>query len=256
MSSADRTPPRGLRSRDPEGGRLREPRTCRRGLAVPSSRRPPAANVGRTAQRADSRAAASRTSTSSARPVSSPKEMWSVPSVTRAGNPVRSVAAALARSTSAGSSVLDRRGRRRAPPFCAARSAALTVMPSCTIRRASRRRASSSGRDEHRPRMPLAQVAAGEHPEHLLGQLEQAEPVRDRRLRASDALGEVAERQLELVDERRVRAGLLDRGELLAGDVLDQAEEKGVAGRRRRARARAASACPPLGRHASAARRR
>ena len=77
--------------------------------------------------------------------------------------------------------------------------------------------------------MALGQLAAGDHPEHLLGQLEQAQPVRDRGLGAADPVGDVSERELELVDERGVRTRLLDRRELLAGDVLDQGEKERVA---------------------------
>ena len=70
---------------------------------------------------------------------------------------------------------------------------------------------------------------ARKHPQHVLGELEQPQSVRDRGLRPSDALRDVAERELELVDERGIGARLLDRRELLAGDVLDEAEEKRVA---------------------------
>ena len=82
---------------------------------------------------------------------------------------------------------------------------------------------------ENRPRVSLGQLPAGDHPEHLLGQLEQPQPVRDRRLGAADPLGDVAERELELVHERGVRARFLDRGELLPGDVLDEREQERVA---------------------------
>ena len=44
-----------------------------------------------------------------------------------------------------------------------------------------------------------------------------------------DPLGHLAERELELVDERRVRARLLDGGKVLASDVLDEREEQRVA---------------------------
>jgi hypothetical protein len=77
--------------------------------------------------------------------------------------------------------------------------------------------------------MSLAQVSACEHPHHFLRKLEKPQAVRDRRLRPPDALRDVAKRKLELVDERCVSTGLLDGGELFAGDVLDEPEEKGVA---------------------------
>ena len=51
-------------------------------------------------------------------------------------------------------------------------------------------------------------------------------------------LGHVAERELELVEQDGVGARLLDGGQLLARDVLDQPEQQRVAIVRRRARAR------------------
>ena len=44
-----------------------------------------------------------------------------------------------------------------------------------------------------------------------------------------DALGDLAERQPELVDQQGVRARLLDRRQILARDVLDEAEQQRVA---------------------------
>src|SRR5262249_8833134 len=49
---------------------------------------------------------------------------------------------------------------------------------------------------QYRPRVPLAQVAPCEHPEHLLRKLQEAQPVRDRGLRAADAIRNVTQRQL------------------------------------------------------------
>ena len=121
------------------------------------------------------------------------------------------------------------RGLRAAPPACAARSAARTDIPSRVIRFASRLRVLVVGQREHGPRMPLGQLAAGDHPEHLLRELEQPQPVRDGRLRAADSLRDLAERELELVHERGVGARLLDRRQLLAGDVLDEREQERVA---------------------------
>jgi hypothetical protein len=77
--------------------------------------------------------------------------------------------------------------------------------------------------------MTLGDVSTREHPQHLFGKLEQAEAIRDGRLRPADPLGDVSEGQLELVDERGVGARLLDGGQLLASDVLDEAEEQRVA---------------------------
>ena len=85
------------------------------------------------------------------------------------------------------------------------------------------------GHGEDGARVAFAQLAALDHPEHVVGQLEQADPVRDGRLRTADALRDLAEREAELVDEDGVRARLLDRGQLLARDVLDETEQERVA---------------------------
>ena len=82
---------------------------------------------------------------------------------------------------------------------------------------------------EHRPGVALGEVAAREHPEHVLRQLEQADAVRDGRLGATDPLGHLSERQLELVYQGRVGPRLFDGGQVLAGDVLDEADEQRVA---------------------------
>ena len=76
--------------------------------------------------------------------------------------------------------------------------------------------------------MPLAELAV-EHREHVLRQVEQAHAVRDRRLGPSDLVGDLAETQLELVDEQGVGPRLLDGSELFAGDVLDEPEQQCLA---------------------------
>src|SRR5437763_2121516 len=85
------------------------------------------------------------------------------------------------------------------------------------------------GDGENRTRMTLAQLTALDHAEHVVGEVEQADPVRDRGLRPADALRDVTEREPELVDQHRVCTCFLHRRELLTRDVLDQAEEKRVA---------------------------
>ena len=77
--------------------------------------------------------------------------------------------------------------------------------------------------------MPLRQLAALEHLQDILRQLEQPHAVRHRRLRLPDLLGEVAERQAELVEHGGEGARLLDGRQIFAGDVLDQAEQQRVA---------------------------
>ena len=178
-----------------------------------------------------------------------------MPPLTRAGRPVRPCAAVRARSASAGST-----GVRRAMAAGAAvlgrllggadREAVLGDLPRQPPARVV------VGQRQHGPGVALGELAAGEHPEHVLGQLEQAHAVRDGRLRAADPLGDLAERELELVDQGRVGARLLDRREVLAGDVLDEAEQQRVAVVRVAARRPGSSARPPRGPHASGARRR
>ena len=153
------------------------------------------------------------------------------------------------------------RARAAAPssprrPALAARSAARTDSPSRTMRRASRRRASWSGIDEHRARVALGQLAAADHREHVARQLEQAHAVRDRRLRLADALGDLAERR-----GRTRRAGSRTRAPpRSARGPRARRSRRGRAaacrGRRPRGRPRARSRCPPRARRASGARRR
>ena len=105
-------------------------------------------------------------------------------------------------------------------------------------------------------RVALGQLAALEHREHVVGKLEQPQAVRDGRLRAADALGDLAERELELVEQDGVGARLLDRRELLARDVLDEAEQERVAVVGLADERRQWSPRRPRGRRASGARRR
>jgi hypothetical protein len=85
------------------------------------------------------------------------------------------------------------------------------------------------GDGEDRARVALRQLPALEHREHVLRQLEQAHPVRDSRLRLADPLGHVPERECELVHQDCEGARLLDGGQVLARDVLDQAEQQRLA---------------------------
>ena len=85
------------------------------------------------------------------------------------------------------------------------------------------------GERQHCTSVSLGEIPAREHPQHLLRKLEEPQAVRDRGLGPSDPLGYFAERQFELVYERRVGACFLDGGELLASDVLHQPEQKRVA---------------------------
>ncbi len=77
--------------------------------------------------------------------------------------------------------------------------------------------------------MTLGQLAALDHREDVVRELEQAQTVRDGRLRRADALGDVAQREVELVDEHGEGARLFDRRQLLTRDVLDEPEQERVA---------------------------
>ena len=79
------------------------------------------------------------------------------------------------------------------------------------------------------PRVALREITARKHPENVLGELEQPNSIRDGRLRATDAVCHLAERELEFVDQRRIGTGLFDRREVLASDVLDETEEERIA---------------------------
>src|SRR5262249_31315571 len=85
------------------------------------------------------------------------------------------------------------------------------------------------GNGKDRSSVPIGELASLDHAEHVLGELEQADSVGDRWVRPANALADLAEAQAELVDQQRVRPCLFDGGELLARDVLDDADQQGVA---------------------------
>src|SRR5439155_17480351 len=85
------------------------------------------------------------------------------------------------------------------------------------------------GHGEHRTRVAFRELPALDHAEHVVRQIEQADAVRHRRLRASDAFCDLAEREAELVEQYRVGPRFLHRRQLLARDVLDQSEQQRVA---------------------------
>ena len=204
-----------------------------------------------------SRAAPSSTSTSSSSPVSSPKCSSSLPPLTRAGRPVSRCAAVRARSASAGSTVVGRGARL--PLRAAVLGRPLGRAHGHALARDLLREPTAGvvvGQRQHGAGVALGDLAAGEHPEHVLGQLEQADAVRDGRLRAADALGHLAERELELVDQRRVRARLLDGARGSRARRSRRGRAAGCRGRRCCGRRPGSSAPPPRARRASGARRR
>ena len=117
------------------------------------------------------------------------------------------------------------RARRVVPLASRARASSVrTDQPSSAALRASRRRAAwSSASSSARP-WPSRQVAGLEQRERLVGQVEQAQEVRDGDAAAADAQADVLAGEPELLDEGRAGARLLDRVEVLAGHVLDEGE--------------------------------
>ena len=172
----------------------------------------------------------SRASASSSRSCSSSQASSTFPGATRTSSPV---------SRREARPDPRRRARGRPASSCGASCGRPTSAPparrrgpTCPARRSAARAGAApswSGTASTARACPSRQLAALDHREHVVGQLEQPEPVRDGRLRTADALGDLAERELELVDEQRVAARLLDRREVLAGDVLDEAEQQRVA---------------------------
>ena len=129
------------------------------------------------------------------------------------------------------------RARRGRSASRARASVSRTVQPSAAAARARRRRSSWSDAISSARPWPSLSVPAVEQVEHLVGQVEQPQQVRDRDARAADAAADVLAREPELLDEQRAGARLLDRVEVLAGHVLDQRELErlGVVVRRARA---------------------
>ena len=70
--------------------------------------------------------------------------------------------------------------------------------------------------------MPGRQLAVGQEVLHAGRQAEQAQRVGHRRATLADALGDLVVGQLEVLDQLGERRRLLQRGEVLAVEVLDQ----------------------------------
>ena len=172
-----------------------------------------------------------------------------------ASKPVRAFTASLLRLRERGStrslcapSCARRPTGRRAPPLEPTALRARSAAPACG--------GVVVGHRQHRPRVTLGQLAAADHREHVVGQLEQPDPVRDRGLRAADPLGDLAERQPELVEQHRV-ARAPPRSATGPRARRSRPGRAGACrGRRSRGRAPAPSRAPPRARRASGARRR
>ena len=92
--------------------------------------------------------------------------------------------------------------------------------------------------------------------ERLVGQVEQADQVRDRRAAAADAARQLLFGEPEVLDQRGAGARLVDRVEVLADHVLDQRHLQALGLARSRGRPPAPSRGRPAGPRASGARRR
>ena len=104
----------------------------------------------------------------------------------------------------------------------ARRSVSRTDQPPSRASRARRRRSSWSLHSSSARPWPSVSAPRLDQLEHLVGQLEQADEVRDRDAALADPAADLLLREPEVVDERRARARLLDRVEVLARHVLDQ----------------------------------
>ena len=148
--------------------------------------------------------------------------------------------------------------RARGPPRRAWRGARSRAPTShrATASRASRRRTSLPFAIRIARPWPSLSSPSREQLEHVVGQVEQPDQVRDRRAGAAEAAGELLLRQPELLDQGRAGARLVDRVQVLAGDVLDQRRLHPPARRPRRGPSPGRRRARPRARRASGARRR
>ena len=248
--------PRRVKSRKPVGGARRCDRPTRlrgtrasRGRAGPGRHGPPARRTARPrAARGPRRAPRARARSSQA--------SSTFPGATRTSSPVRRARPSLTRLARAGSTAVFVRGFVRAPDQRAARSAARTDMPCATIFRASRRRSVWSGTAStarawpscSSPRSTIASTSSDSSSRRTLFEIAGF----DRPTRSDD----LAERQLELVEQQRVAARLLDRRRGSRGRRSRRGRAGACRGRPPRGSRRAGSARPPRARRASGARRR
>ncbi len=111
-------------------------------------------------------------------------------------------------------------------------------------------------RDQDRPAVALAERALGEQVEHVVGEVEQPDQVRDRGAGAAEAAGELLLREPELVDQRRRRRAPRRPGSGPRGRRSRSAPSASAGPRPRRGRSPAPSRARPRAPRASAARRR
>ena len=147
-------------------------------------------------------------------------------------------------------------GRRRRRPSFARRSVSRTDQPRAAASRASARRASLPRAWRIARPWPSLSSPCGEQVEHLVGQVEEADQVRDRRAAAAQPPRQLLLAETQILDQRRAGARLVDRVEVLARHVLDQRGLQALRPRPRRGRSPAPSAGRPPAPPASGARRR
>ena len=116
---------------------------------------------------------------------------------------------------------LDLRAAGRRPAF-ARRSVSRTDQPPAAAASRQRLRSSLPWAWRIARPWPSLQRAGLEQVEDLVGQVEQADQVRDRDAAAAEAAGELLLGEPEVLDQRRAGARLVDRVEVLARHVLDQ----------------------------------
>ena len=155
-----------------------------------------------------------------------------------------------------------RRSRRRrrgagSPPPRTASSTTRTDHPSAAACRASCSCSARSGVPSRARAWPADSRAVGQQVLDGGRKPEQAQRVGDRRTALADPAGDLVVGQLEVLDQLLERGRLLERGQIVAVEVLDQrlldrADVVGLV----RTIGRDASPVPPAARRASAARRR
>ena len=166
-----------------------------------------------------------------------------------------STAACLVGVQLAAASRADRCGSA-SPAARARRSSSRTDQPAAAASRARRRRASWSVASSSARPWPSLSSPRSSSVERLVGQVEQADQVRDGDAAAADAAADVLAREAELLDQRGAGARLLDRVEVLARHVLDQRQLERGSRRRVGARSPGSARGRRAARRASGARRR
>ena len=146
-------------------------------------------------------------------------------------------------------------GRRRWPRGRAARRTR-TDQPPCGGRAGEAAAVGVVVGQQQRAAVALGERAVLDQLERLVGQVQQAQEVRDRDAAAPDAAADLLARETQLLDQAAHGARLLDRVEVLARHVLDQRDLERRASSRVLDERRASSRGPRAARRASGARRR